>query len=120
MAEKERDITFEVKEHLGVIDKFPTGWTKELNLISWNGQAPKFDIRDWSPNHERMSRGITLHHRELKKIVDLFLNSSNNQMFSDKSKDKGYRNQTQGEGEDADGAPNVGDFVKVGEDVPLN
>lgn len=81
MTEKENDIVFEVKEHLGVINKYTTGWTKELNLISWNGQPPKYDVRDWSPDHERMSRGVTLHYRELRKIVDFFLKSSNRRII---------------------------------------
>ncbi|MEI3503270.1 MAG: PC4/YdbC family ssDNA-binding protein [Anaerovoracaceae bacterium] len=45
---------------------YPTGWRKELNLVSWNGGAPKYDIRDWDPDHERMSRGITLHEKEMR------------------------------------------------------
>jgi len=28
------------------------GWTNKLNLISWNGREPKYDIRDWAPKHE--------------------------------------------------------------------
>ena len=60
----ERDqITFEIKEHIGVLCVYHTGWKKELNLVSWNGNAPKYDIRDWDPDHERMSRGITLSER---------------------------------------------------------
>ena len=43
----ERNITFEIKEHLGVIAEFDNGWNKELNIISWNGNTPKYDIRDW-------------------------------------------------------------------------
>jgi len=67
--EKGRDeITFEITEHLGVINAYPTGWNKELNLVSWNGNAPKFDIRDWDTSHEHMSKGITLHVEEMRKI----------------------------------------------------
>lgn len=36
------------------------GWNKELNLISWNGREPKYDIREWSPEHDKMGKGITL------------------------------------------------------------
>ena len=47
----ERDqITFEIKEHIGVLCVYHTGWKKELNLVSWNGNAPKYDIRDWDPD----------------------------------------------------------------------
>lgn len=54
------DIKFEIKEELGVISESAKGWTKELNLISWNGAEAKYDSRDWSPNHEKMGKGITL------------------------------------------------------------
>ena len=69
----EREVTFEIKEHIGVINEFDNGWNRELNIVSWNGQAPKYDIRDWDGGHERMSRGITLHPRDMRKVVDLYL-----------------------------------------------
>ena len=50
------DIKFEIKEELGVISESAKGWTKELNLISWNGAEAKYDLRDWSPNHEKMGK----------------------------------------------------------------
>lgn len=46
----DREVTFEITEHLGVIAAYSTGWKKELNIVSWNGGAPKYDIRDWDPN----------------------------------------------------------------------
>ena len=67
----DRDVTFEIIDHLGVLATYPTGWRKELNLVSWNGGAPKYDIRDWDPDHERMSRGITLHEKEMRLIIDM-------------------------------------------------
>ena len=45
-----------------------SGWTRELNLISWNGAAPKYDIRDWSPEHEKMGKGISLSANEVEKL----------------------------------------------------
>ena len=53
-------ITFEIVEKIGVITEYPTGWNREINIVSWNGNEPKYDIREWSPDHEKMSRGITL------------------------------------------------------------
>ena len=50
------------------------GWRKELNLISWNGGAAKYDIRDWAPDHEKMGKGITLSAEEagrLKEVLNL-------------------------------------------------
>lgn len=46
-------------------------WSKELNIISWNGHDPKFDIREWNNDHTMMKRGITLTRDELKKIYYL-------------------------------------------------
>lgn len=72
MADHDRyEIVFEIKERIGVIKPYPTGWNKELNLVSWNGSSAKYDIRDWDPEHEHMSRGITLHPEEMRKILRL-------------------------------------------------
>ncbi|MED0971260.1 YdbC family protein [Bacillus paramycoides] len=68
------DIMFEIKENVGVLSQSPKGWTKELNLISWNGKEAKYDLRDWAPNHEKMGKGITLTVEELK-ILNNVLNS---------------------------------------------
>ena len=69
---KERDgVTFEIQRHVGVISSYPTGWRKELNLVAWNGNATKIDIRDWDPEHDHMSRGVTLHKDEALKLKDL-------------------------------------------------
>lgn len=81
--DSERDITFEIKEELGVIAKYPTGWQKELNLVSWNGGKEKYDIRDWDPEHEHMSRGITLHQEEMKLMVKLFNKNPKNNSKAD-------------------------------------
>ena len=57
------EISFEITEHIGVIGKYSNReepWTKEVNMVAWNGKPAKIDIRDWSPDHKRMSRGITL------------------------------------------------------------
>ncbi|MGJ3587553.1 YdbC family protein, partial [Lactococcus lactis] len=62
------DIKFEIKETLGVVSESSKGWTKELNLISWNGREPKYDLRDWAPEHEKMGKGITLSKEELKEL----------------------------------------------------
>ena len=53
------EITFEIVEELGVLSTSAKGWTKELNLVSWNGRPPKYDIREWSPDHEKMGKGLT-------------------------------------------------------------
>ena len=69
------EFKFEITQELGVLSESKSGWKRELNLISWNGADPKFDIRDWSPDHEKMSKGISLNAEEiekLKKILEKF------------------------------------------------
>ncbi|SDH42672.1 YdbC family protein [Desulfosporosinus hippei] len=68
------DIKFEVKETIGVLSESAKGWTKELNLVSWNDKAPKYDLREWSPDHTKMGKGVTITIDELKKLRDV-LNS---------------------------------------------
>ena len=70
------EIKFEIEKELGSISESPKGWTKELNLISWNGKEAKYDLRDWAPEHEKMGKGVTLSVDELKKLRDL-LNEMN-------------------------------------------
>ena len=65
------EIKFEIKETIGVLSESAKGWTKELSLVSWNDNAPKYDIREWSPDHTKMGKGVTLTKEELKKIRDL-------------------------------------------------
>lgn len=69
------EFKYEITQELGVLSESKSGWTRELNLISWNGAEPKFDIRDWSPDHEKMGKGISLNADEvgkLKKILEKF------------------------------------------------
>lgn len=67
----DREVRFDIIEHIGVLAMHSTGWRKELNIISWNGGTPKFDIRDWDSDHEHMSRGITLHTDEAAMLFRL-------------------------------------------------
>ncbi len=66
------EIKYEIVKELGVISEGARGWSKELNLISWNDNPPKFDIREWSPDHSRMGKGVTLTEDEMSKLVELF------------------------------------------------
>lgn len=68
------DIKYELIEEIGVLSEGARGWRKELNLVSWNGATPKFDLRDWAPDHEKMGKGITLTKEEAKELARL-LNS---------------------------------------------
>lgn len=68
------DIKFEIEKEIGKISESSKGWTKELNLISWNGKEAKYDLRDWASEHEKMGKGVTLSLDELKSLKEL-LNS---------------------------------------------
>ena len=65
------ELKFEVIEKLGVLSESDKGWKKELNLVKWNDFAPKYDLRDWAPGHEKMGKGITLNSDELKQLKEL-------------------------------------------------
>ena len=68
------DIKFEIEKEVGVISESEKGWTKELNLISWNGKDAKYDLRDWAPGHEKMGKGVTLSKEELIELKNMLNN----------------------------------------------
>lgn len=66
------DVKFEIKKTVGVVSSNEKSkWQKELNLISWSGKEPKYDLRDWDPEHEKMGKGVTLTEEELKSLYDI-------------------------------------------------
>lgn len=65
------EIKYEVKESYGVLSESSKGWTKELRSISWNDRDAKYDIREWAPEDEKMSKGITLTTEELIKLKEI-------------------------------------------------
>jgi len=65
------EISFEIMKHFGILSEEKSGWKKEINLVSWNGRTPKYDIRDWAPDHEKMGKGITLSADEAKKLAEI-------------------------------------------------
>lgn len=68
------NIKYEIKETVGKVSENAKGWTKELNLISWNDREPKFDLRDWDPEHAKMGKGVTLSKEELVELRDILNN----------------------------------------------
>ena len=67
------ELKYEITEYLGVLSENAKGWTKELNKVSWNEREPKYDLREWSPDHTRMGKGVTLTDEEvevLRKILN--------------------------------------------------
>ena len=65
------EIKYEIVERIAVLGERPRGWERQLNLISWNEKEPKYDIRDWAPDHSRMGKGVTLTADELAALKDL-------------------------------------------------
>lgn len=65
------NVNFEIKETVGVIAEKKNGWAKELNVVSWNNGEPKYDIREWDEEHERMSKGTTFTESELKILFGI-------------------------------------------------
>ena len=65
------EIKFEIKEELGVLSESAKGWTKEINLVSWNNYPPKYDIREWDPDHEKMGKGVTFTKEEIIELRDI-------------------------------------------------
>ena len=65
------DVKFEIIETLGVISTSSKGWTTEVNRVSWNDKPAKIDIRDWSPDHEKMGKGITLTDEEAQALKEI-------------------------------------------------
>ena len=61
------ELKYEIRRHLAVLNRNEkTGWTKEANVVAWNDGAEKLDIRDWNPDHSKMSRGVTLSEDEAR------------------------------------------------------
>ena len=65
------DLKFEITQEIGTLSENAKGWTKELNMVSWNDHDPKYDIREWSPDHSRMGKGVTLTADELAELKEL-------------------------------------------------
>ena len=65
------DISYEIVETVGFLSENSSGWRKELNKVSWNGRAPKYDLRDWAPDHAKMGKGITMSDDEVAVLKEL-------------------------------------------------
>lgn len=73
VRDRDGEFSFKVVHHLGVYGRSAKGWTKEVNVIEWNGNRAKLDLREWDPEHARMSRGITLHKQEMLYLLQILL-----------------------------------------------
>lgn len=68
------EFKYEIKKQLGILSISRQGWTKEVNVISWNDRPSKIDIREWSPEHDKMSKGLSLTEDEMDTLVDIWVN----------------------------------------------
>ena len=65
------ELKFEITKNIGVLSESARGWTKELIMVSWNEREPKYDLREWNPDHTRMGKGITLTEEEVETLKKL-------------------------------------------------
>lgn len=65
------EIKYELVEAIGIVSEGKNGWNKELNLIKWNEREAVYDIRTWSPDREKMGKGITISVEEAKVLRDM-------------------------------------------------
>lgn len=68
------EIKYEIVEKIATLSTTEKGWSKELNLVSWNDREPKFDLRDWNEEHDKMGKGITLNKEEFEKLKEAINN----------------------------------------------
>lgn len=64
------EMTFEIKQQVAILSERNSGWCKELNIVSWDGKPGKFDIREWSPEHEKMGKGVTMTEDEVWALYE--------------------------------------------------
>lgn len=62
-------VRFDLMERIGVLSRKDNGWTREVNIVAWNDNPGKVDIREWDPDHKRMTRGVTLFEDEAEKLT---------------------------------------------------
>ena len=65
------EFKYEITERIAVLSTTARGWERQLNMISWHDHEPKYDIRDWSPDGSKMSKGISLSHDEMAVLKDI-------------------------------------------------
>lgn len=67
------EFSFKIEKNLGTLGEGKGGWNVELNLVSWSGRPAKYDLRSWSPDHQKMGKGSTFSKEELialKKLLN--------------------------------------------------
>lgn len=64
------EFQYDIVERIIILAEGAKGWTKELNKVSWNGRAPKYDLREWNHEQGKMGKGVTLSDDEVKKLKE--------------------------------------------------
>lgn len=65
------ELKFEIIKSIGVLSESSNGWKKEVDIVSWNGGDPKYDIRSWNQDRTKMGKGVTLSSTEIEKLREL-------------------------------------------------
>jgi len=66
----EKSVACEIVRPIAVLSENDRGYTKEINLVSWNGADAKYDIRNWHPGREKSGKGITLTEDEAVALME--------------------------------------------------
>ena len=64
------EVPYKIIKPLGVLLEKDNGYTREVNIMSWNNGDPKLDIREWSPSH-RPLKGVALSENETIILRDM-------------------------------------------------
>jgi hypothetical protein len=65
-----KELKFEIVRKLGLLSEGGRAWRKELNIVAWNDREPKLDIREWSEDHSRMGKGVTMTREEGGRLYE--------------------------------------------------
>lgn len=66
----DKEFSYKIVREIAVLSERTNGWSKQLNLIAWGDNEPKYDIRDWGPNREKMGKGVTLNAAEMQSLSE--------------------------------------------------
>lgn len=69
-----KEFTFSIVEHIGTFEITDSGWSREVNLVSWNGQDPKLDIRSWNEDHTKSAKIGTLSREAARSLGEILIN----------------------------------------------
>ena len=61
---------YKIKENIATLSE-NSGYTIEVNIIEYNNNKEKLDIRKWNRNEDRMLKGISLNMNEAKELKDV-------------------------------------------------